>query len=76
MQLKGDLVAAYARYSSDRQNESSVEDQLRRVRAFLAGNGRELSPELIFTDPSTPSNGAVKLQSRRWGRASAIAMRF
>jgi site-specific DNA recombinase len=50
MQLKGARIAAYARYSSDRQSESSVEDQLRRLHAFAAARGRTIDPKLIFTD--------------------------
>lgn len=50
MHLKGNRIAAYARYSSDRQSESSVEDQLRRLHAFAAARGRTIDPSLIFTD--------------------------
>jgi site-specific DNA recombinase len=50
MHLKGTRVAAYARYSSDKQNVSSVDDQLRRFRTALAPIGSELSPALTFTD--------------------------
>lgn len=50
MQLKGTRVGAYARYSSDKQNVSSVDDQLRRFQSALAPIGRELNPALTFTD--------------------------
>ncbi len=50
MQLKGNRIGAYARYSSDKQNVSSVDDQLRRFRTALAPIGRELNPALTFTD--------------------------
>ena len=50
MHLKGSRVAAYARYSSDRQSETSVEDQLRRLRTFASANGRALKDTLTFTD--------------------------
>ena len=49
-QLKGNRIAAYARFSSDRQSESSIEDQLRKVSKALAPTGHELSDDLIFTD--------------------------
>ena len=49
MELKGARVAAYARYSSDRQNEASVEDHLRRQLAVLS-RGAEL-------EANAPSGG-------------------
>ncbi len=50
MELRGSNLAAYARYSSDRQSESSVADQLRRLQEFAAKRGRQVSPALTFTD--------------------------
>ncbi|HEX4352783.1 MAG TPA: recombinase family protein, partial [Polyangiales bacterium] len=50
MHLKGNRVAAYARYSSDRQNEASVDDQLRRLRTFASAHGRAVNDALTFTD--------------------------
>lgn len=50
MHFKGDRVAGYARYSSDRQSESSVEDQLRRIRGFASKSGKRLDESLTFTD--------------------------
>lgn len=50
MQLKGDRVAVYARYSSDRQNDSSIDDQLRRIRAFASARGKSLDDKLTFAD--------------------------
>lgn len=50
MQLKGDRVAVYARYSSDRQNDSSIDDQLRRIRSFASARGKSLDDKLTFAD--------------------------
>jgi site-specific DNA recombinase len=50
LQLKGDRIGAYARYSSDNQRESSIDDQLRRFGTALAPTGRTLNRDLIFTD--------------------------
>ncbi len=50
MHLKGSRVGAYARYSSDRQNETSVDDQLRRLRGFATTHGRIIDDGLTFTD--------------------------
>lgn len=50
MQLKGDRVAAYARFSSEKQSESSIDDQLRRIRDRLARDGRTLDERLALTD--------------------------
>jgi Resolvase, N terminal domain len=48
--LKGNRIGAYARDSSDKQNVSSVDDQLRRFRTALAPIGSGLTPALTFTD--------------------------
>jgi site-specific DNA recombinase len=50
MQLRAGTIAAYARYSSDKQNESSIDDQLRKLRSFAAIRGREIAPSHILTD--------------------------
>lgn len=43
-------VAAYARYSTDLQKETSIDDQLRTCREEAARRGMVLSDHLIFTD--------------------------
>jgi len=48
--LKGERIFAYARYSSDRQSESSIEDQIRRINAELAPVGKKVGSEQILTD--------------------------
>lgn len=50
MALKGSRIAAYARYSSDKQSDASIEDQLRRIRELVAREGHSLDEALIFTD--------------------------
>ncbi len=62
-------VAAYARYSSDKQSESSIDDQLRRVREYASKAGLELDPALIFADAaisgaSTQRPGFESLMAR------------
>ncbi len=48
--LRGRRVAVYARYSSQLQRESSIEDQVRRCTDFVARSGGTIQPELIFAD--------------------------
>src|SRR5438034_3793127 len=50
MGMKGDRIAAYARYSSDKQNESSIDDQLRRARDEAKHEGKRVREDLVFTD--------------------------
>lgn len=50
-ELKGLRVGAYARYSSDLQNPSSTEDQIRRLRTELVeARGGVVRPEYVFMD--------------------------
>ena len=49
---------AYARYSSDRQNPASNEDQLRNCRQFAAKDNLELLPDHIYTDEELSGAGA------------------
>lgn len=51
--LAGKRVALYARYSSDQQRETSIEDQLRRCREFVVQNGGTVDERMIFTDSAT-----------------------
>ena len=44
------LVAAYVRYSSAAQRETSLDDQLRNIRALVEREGDELPDEFIFRD--------------------------
>lgn len=48
--LAGRRVALYARFSSDRQNEASVDDQLARCRRWVLEHGGATSPALTFAD--------------------------
>ena len=43
-------TAIYARYSCDKQNETSLEDQIRRCKEIAAQHGLTVDDELIFTD--------------------------
>ncbi|MCX5748040.1 MAG: recombinase family protein [Proteobacteria bacterium] len=50
MNWKGARVALYARYSSDKQRDSSLDDQLRRCREFVQNKGGKVTEALTFTD--------------------------
>jgi site-specific DNA recombinase len=45
-----EAAASYSRYSSDLQNESSIETQQERCREAAARDGKTISPELEFAD--------------------------
>ncbi len=60
MHLKGNRVAGYARYSSDRQSDASVEDQLRRLRAFASAHGRTIDESLTFADHAISGASTVQ----------------
>ena len=62
-------VAVYARYSSDKQSESSIDDQLRRAREYASKHGFEIDPALTFRDAaisgaSTQRPGFESLMAR------------
>ncbi len=42
--------AVYARFSSDRQKDTSIDDQVRRCRDYIVANGGQLDPALVLTD--------------------------
>lgn len=46
----GEVAASYARYSSDQQDASSIDQQQRKCRDNAAANGHDLRPELEFAD--------------------------
>ncbi|PLZ00448.1 hypothetical protein CY652_20835 [Burkholderia sp. WAC0059] len=50
MQKATPRVAVYARYSDDKQQATSVEDQIRRCREVAARYGLAIDPELVFSD--------------------------
>jgi site-specific DNA recombinase len=43
-------IAVYARYSSDRQSETSIEDQIARCTRWIVERGGAVDPALVFTD--------------------------
>lgn len=49
-ELEGLRCAIYARFSCDRQREASIEDQVRRCRAYIEQRGASVDPALVFTD--------------------------
>ena len=48
--LKAGNVAIYARFSSDHQREASIEDQVRRCRAYIAQAGGDPGRAVVFSD--------------------------
>src|SRR3569623_2025454 len=60
--LKTGNVAIYARFSSDNQRETSIEDQLRRCRAFVAQGGGDPARALIFPDFADSAASFMLLQ--------------
>src|SRR5688572_1096669 len=48
--LKSGPVAIYARYSSTRQDERSIDDQVRRCREYLAQHGTDPDAAKVFAD--------------------------
>ncbi|HMI91350.1 MAG TPA: recombinase family protein, partial [Polyangiales bacterium] len=49
--------AIYARFSSDRQREASIGDQVRLCREFLERNGGRFRPDLVFEDRAQSGAG-------------------
>ena len=74
MVLKGNRVAAYARYSDDQQNESSTEDQFRKADDFLRRLGRPSLPASLKFGDSAKS--AASTQGRDdWARLMEMVKR-
>ena len=48
--LKGRRVAIYARFSSEKQSETSIDDQVRRCREFVQREGGSVDSRHVFTD--------------------------
>ena len=49
-ELVGGRIAIYARYSSDKQSDASIEDQVHRCKLYIEGRGGSLDEKLVFTD--------------------------
>ena len=58
-------VACYARYSDDKQNPTSLEDQVRRCRDLARQHGLALDAHLVFTDSAI--SGQADSEARREG---------
>jgi DNA invertase Pin-like site-specific DNA recombinase len=67
--LKGERIGFYGRYSSDKQNERSVEDQLQLGRDILRPLGTDFSPNLVFTDFAISAASAERPDFDRLMRA-------
>lgn len=57
------VAAIYARYSSDEQRATSIDDQVRRCKALAAQHGYEVKEELVFSDAAV-SGSAQGLDKR------------
>ena len=57
-------IAVYARYSTDSQQESSIEDQVRKCTERAQKDGVTVDPSLVFTDEAV-SGGASAMRKRR-----------
>jgi site-specific DNA recombinase len=51
--LRGKRIAIYARFSSEKQSETSIDDQVRRCREFVEREGGSVEPVRVFTDYAT-----------------------
>jgi site-specific DNA recombinase len=56
-ELVGQRIAIYARFSSEGQRESSIEDQVHRCREFVVSRGGVVRDDLIFSDRATSGAG-------------------
>jgi site-specific DNA recombinase len=55
--LVGQRIAIYARFSSEGQRDASIDDQVRRCRAFADENGARVPDDLVFSDRATSGAG-------------------
>ncbi|MBU2750404.1 recombinase family protein [Acidithiobacillus thiooxidans] len=58
-------AAIYARFSSDQQRETSIEDQVRRCKSIAERNGYTVPDQLIFSDSAI--SGSEKATTKREG---------
>ena len=61
-------LAIYARYSCEKQNETSLEDQIRRCTELAQRHGWSISQDLIYTDAAasgTEKGDALREDYRR-----------
>lgn len=63
-------AAVYARYSTDEQRATSIEDQVRRAREKAEALGYEIADEHVFTDAA--QSGQAKSTSKRIGYAKLL----
>lgn len=79
MNLAGRRVAVYARFSSDRQRDSSIEDQVARCRRWIEERGGVLAQALVFADfaisaASMDRPGWTALEARIAARAVDVVV--
>ncbi len=56
--LKGESIAVYARFSSDNQKDTSIDDQIRLCTEYIAKGGGEVNPSFVLADHAI--SGAVR----------------
>ena len=64
MNLKGDRIAAYARFSSDKQSDASIDDQLRRLKTFVGAQGKAIDDRLTFTTTRSRARAPIARASK------------
>lgn len=60
MDLRGKRIAVYARYSTDKQNALSIEDQLRVCREYVERAGGTINAGLVFSDAAISGASTVR----------------
>lgn len=64
------IAAIYARYSTQNQRETSIDDQVRRCREIAARHGLNVPDELVFSDAAV--SGSDESVAKRGGYAALI----
>ena len=75
--MRSQLCAIYARFSSDRQRPTSIEDQIRKCREYALRQGWQILEEHVYTDAavsgtSTDRGGLQELLAAATGRSRSF----
>ena len=69
-ELAGLTIAIYARFSSENQRETSIDDQLRRCRKYIEERGGAVREDLIFADRAV---SGASMDRPRFGILTSLA---
>src|SRR5260370_3853536 len=58
-------AAIYARYSTDRQSTTSIDDQVRKCRQYAGAHGLEIAEDQVYADQAISGVGADRAELRR-----------